>query len=78
MSLPGSATVPAVDSRRLRLAKQTGMQIVRLIEEEIRPRDISHKIQRGSVHKESGIAILKGTLASEGSVVKQSALTRKC
>jgi len=40
MSLPGSATVPAVDARRLRLAKKSGMQIMKLIEEDIRPKDI--------------------------------------
>jgi dihydroxy-acid dehydratase len=40
MSLPGSATVPAVDARRLRLAKQTGAQIMKLIEEDIRPHDV--------------------------------------
>lgn len=40
MALPWSSTVPAVDSRRLRLAKQAGMQIMKLIEADIRPRDI--------------------------------------
>jgi len=40
MSLPGSATIPAVDARRLRIAKQSGAQIMRLIEEDIRPHDI--------------------------------------
>ena len=40
MSLPGSATVPAVDARRLRLAKYSGMQIVKLIERDIKARDI--------------------------------------
>jgi dihydroxy-acid dehydratase len=40
MSLPGSATVPAVDARRLRLAKHSGMQIVKLIEEDIKARDV--------------------------------------
>ena len=40
MSLSGSATVPAVDARRLRLAKKSGMQIMKLIEEDIRPNDI--------------------------------------
>ncbi len=40
MSLPGSATIPAVDARRLRVAKQSGMQIMKLIEENIRPHDI--------------------------------------
>jgi len=40
MSLPGSATIPAVDARRLRVAKQSGIQIMKLIEEDVRPHDI--------------------------------------
>jgi dihydroxy-acid dehydratase len=40
MSLPGSATIPAVDARRLRVAKQSGTQIMKLIEENIKPHDI--------------------------------------
>jgi dihydroxy-acid dehydratase len=40
MSLPGSATIPAVDARRLRVAKQSGMQIIKLIEGDVRPHDI--------------------------------------
>ncbi|MGQ9461189.1 MAG: dihydroxy-acid dehydratase [Candidatus Bathyarchaeaceae archaeon] len=40
MSLPGSATIPAVDARRLRVAKQSGMQIMKLIKEDVRPHDI--------------------------------------
>jgi dihydroxy-acid dehydratase len=40
MSLPGSATIPAVDARRLGVAKHSGMQIMRLIEKDVRPHDI--------------------------------------
>jgi dihydroxy-acid dehydratase len=40
MSITGSATVPAVDARRLRFAKQSGMQIVKLIENGVKARDI--------------------------------------
>ena len=40
MALRGNGTIPAVYSARLRLAKKTGMQIVRLIEQDIKPRDI--------------------------------------
>jgi len=40
MSLPGSATIPAVDARRLRVAKQSGLQIIKLIEDDVRPHDI--------------------------------------
>lgn len=40
MSLTGAATIPAVDARRLRVAKQSGMQIMKLLEQDIKPRDI--------------------------------------
>ena len=40
MALPGNGTVPAPYSARLRLAKRAGMQIMELIERDIRPRDI--------------------------------------
>ena len=40
MALRGNGTIPAVYSARLRLAKKTGMQIVKLIERDIKPRDI--------------------------------------
>lgn len=40
MSLPGSATIPAVDARRLRVAKQSGLQLMKLIEGDVTPNDI--------------------------------------
>ena len=40
MSLPGSGTIPAVDSRRLHLARQAGSQIMALLGKGLRPRDI--------------------------------------
>jgi dihydroxy-acid dehydratase len=40
MALGGSGTVPATRSARLRLAKRTGMQIMELIRQNLRPRDI--------------------------------------
>ena len=40
MALRGNGTIPAVYSARLRLAKHTGMQIMELVERNIRPRDI--------------------------------------
>ena len=40
MALPGNGTVPAVYSERVRLAKETGNQIMELLEKDIRPRDI--------------------------------------
>ncbi len=43
MGLRGNGTVPAVYSERIRLAKQAGMQIMELLEKDIRPRDIMTK-----------------------------------
>ena len=40
MALPGNGTIPAPYSARLRLAKHAGMQIMHLVEKNIRPRDI--------------------------------------
>jgi len=40
MGLKGNGTIPAVYSERIRLAKQAGMQVMELLEKNIRPRDI--------------------------------------
>ncbi len=40
MGLRGNGTIPAVYSARIRLAKEAGMQIMKLLEQNIRPRDI--------------------------------------
>ena len=40
MGLQGNGTIPAVYSARIRLAKKAGMQIMKLLEMDIRPRDI--------------------------------------
>ena len=40
IALPGNGTIPAVYSTRIQLAKHAGMQIMTLLEKNIRPRDI--------------------------------------
>ncbi len=40
MGLPGNGTIPAVMSARIRLAKEAGMQIIRLFEKQILPSQI--------------------------------------
>ena len=40
MALPGNGTIPAVDAGRIRLAKETGSAVVRLIEKDITPAGI--------------------------------------
>ena len=43
MGLQGNGTIPAVYSKRIELAKHAGMQIMDLVEKNIRPRDIMTK-----------------------------------
>lgn len=40
IALPGNGTIPAVESGRIRLAKQAGMAIMELVERDIKARDI--------------------------------------
>ena len=40
MGLPGNGTIPAVYGARVQLAKKVGMQIMTLVEKDIKPRDI--------------------------------------
>jgi dihydroxy-acid dehydratase len=47
MGLSGNGTIPAVDSRRLWLARKAGAQVTRLLSSNIRPRDI---INADSIH----------------------------
>ncbi|MEZ7197275.1 dihydroxy-acid dehydratase [Pseudodesulfovibrio karagichevae] len=47
LALPGNGTIPAVMSARIRLAKKAGMQVMEMLERDIRPRDI---VTEKSVH----------------------------
>lgn len=51
MALPGNGTIPAVYAQRIRLAKETGMKIMELVEKDIKPCDIvtEEAIQNGLV-----------------------------
>lgn len=40
MGLPGNGTIPAVHSARIQLAKHAGMQVMEMVRQNIRPRDI--------------------------------------
>lgn len=40
LGLPGNGTIPAVYAERIRFAKTAGMQVMKLLAEDIRPRDI--------------------------------------
>ncbi|CAI8047470.1 Dihydroxy-acid dehydratase [Geodia barretti] len=43
MSLPGDASIPAIDPRKLGEARDVGRTLMRLLEEDVRPRDIMTK-----------------------------------
>ena len=43
MALPGNGTIPAVDARRIHLAREAGRKVMELLAAEIRPRDIVTK-----------------------------------
>lgn len=43
MALPGNGTIPAVDVRRVHLARETGRAAVRLLQQNLCPRDIINK-----------------------------------
>lgn len=40
LALSGNGTIPAVDAARLRLAKETGIKILQLLEKNVKPKDI--------------------------------------
>ena len=43
MGLVGNGTIPAIDARRIQLAKRAGQQVMELLNNDIRPRDIVNK-----------------------------------
>ena len=57
IALSGNGTIPAVDVRRIHLAKETGRRIAQLVAQDIRPRDI---ITRGSIYNAFAVDMALG------------------
>lgn len=57
MGLVGHGTIPAVDGRRIQLAKQAGRQVMELLANNIRPRDI---INEASIHNAFAVDVALG------------------
>ena len=57
MGLPGNGTVPAIDARRRQLAKEAGRQVMELLADDIRPRDI---INEASLHNAFAVDMALG------------------
>jgi len=48
ISLPGNGTIPAIDARRVHLAKRVGFKIMELLKKDIRPKDIINEASIGN------------------------------
>lgn len=73
MALRGNGTIPAVYSARLRLAKHTGMQIMELVANNIRPRDI---MTAAAFHNAEAIDMALG--CSTNSMLHLPAIAHEC
>jgi dihydroxy-acid dehydratase len=72
MGLGGNGTIPAVDARRLRLAQEVGRQVMELIAQGLRPRDI---IDGDSLHNAFTVDMALG--GSTNSVLHLMALAQE-
>ncbi len=73
MALCGNGTIPAVYSARLRLAKRTGMQIMKLVEQNIRPRDI---MSEAAFHNAEAVDMALG--CSTNTMLHLPAIAHEC
>ena len=57
MALPGNGTIPSYYGERLAMAKRAGMRVVKLVEENLRPRDIMTEAAfSNAIHVDMAIA----------------------
>jgi dihydroxy-acid dehydratase len=73
LQLPGSAAWPAVDARRRELAQQAGRQIVRLVEDDVRPSAI---LTRPAF--ENAIRVNAAIGGSTNAIIHLTALAGRC
>lgn len=72
MMLPGAAAIPAPDSKRLRLAEETGRRAVELVQEDLRPTRI---VTRNAI--ENAIRVCVAIGGSTNAVVHLIAIARR-
>lgn len=73
MALHGNGTIPAVYSARIRLAKETGMKIMELVEKDIKPLDI---MTEGAFNNALKVDMAIG--CSTNSMLHLPAIAREC
>ena len=72
MALAGNGTIPAVDARRLQLAKKAGQQVMELLANDARPKDI---VNKDSIHNAFTVDMALG--GSTNSVLHLMALAHE-
>jgi dihydroxy-acid dehydratase len=72
LALPGNGTIPAVDSRRILLAKEAGRQVMDLLAQDVKPRDI---VTRESLHNALAVDMALG--GSTNSILHLMALAQE-
>ncbi|MDY6833699.1 MAG: dihydroxy-acid dehydratase [Chloroflexota bacterium] len=73
MALAGNGTIPAVDARRVWLAKEVGSRIIGLVGDDVKPRDI---ITSGAIHNALTIDLALG--GSTNSILHLMAIAIEC
>lgn len=73
MSLPGAASIPAIDSDHRRLARATGIRATALAAEDLRP---SHILTRASFANATAAVVMAG--GSTNAIIHLAAMARRC
>jgi dihydroxy-acid dehydratase len=75
LALPGNGTIPAVQAARIRLAKRAGMQIMELLKQGIRPRDIvTEKSVKNAVRLDMALGCSTNTVLHLPAIFREAGL----
>jgi len=75
LALPGNGTIPAVQAARIRLAKHAGMQIMELLRQNIRPRDIvTEKSVKNAVRLDMALGCSTNTVLHLPAIFREAGL----
>ena len=76
MGLLGNGTIPAVNSGRIRLAKEAGMKVMELLEKDIKPRDIvTDKALKNALHMDMALGCSTNTALHLPAIAHEAGLT---
>lgn len=76
MALPGNGTIPAVMAARLRLAKESGMQIMKLLKKNITPRTImTEKAFANALTVDMALGCSTNTVLHLSAIAREAGLT---